>query len=201
MKHSFFFLAIFALGLLIGGLHLFRDVVLLENVINYILYAMMIVVGISIGSDPHLSGHFKWRNLHLLLVPFSVILGTALGMCLYHLFFKFPDILNLFAIGCGMGYYSLSSILITKVSGNTIGMIALLANIFRELTTFVIAPFLAKYIDKMGPVASAGATSSDTTLPVIMKYSGKDYVLISVLNGIVITLLVPVMIALIYGLF
>src|SRR5208337_4557163 len=104
MKNSIFYLTIFVLGLLVGRIGLYDDMARLGDFINYILYGMMAVVGISIGSDQHISGQFKLRNIRLLLVPITVVLGTALGMGIYHLLFPFPDATNLFAIGFGMGY-------------------------------------------------------------------------------------------------
>ena len=103
------------------------------------------------------------------------------------------------AIGAGFGYYSLSSIVISKISGETIGIIALLSNIIREVGTLVLAPVLVKYFGKLAPIASGGATTSDTTLPIIVKYSGKEYALGAIVNGVILTLLVPIIIAFIYA--
>jgi uncharacterized membrane protein YbjE (DUF340 family) len=118
---------------------------------------------------------------------------------LYRVIFSFPNNTDLFAIGAGFGYYSLSSIVITKISGESMGIIALLANIIREVVTLVMAPVFVRYFGKIAPIAAGGATTSDTTLPMILKYSGKEYVFGSVVNGIVLTLLVPIFIAFIYG--
>ena len=199
MKSSLLILIVFAIGLLVGYLQFFQDVSRLGEISTYILFGMMFLVGVSVGCDKNIKSQFKLKNLRILLIPVTVLVGTGLGMVFYHLLFKYPDATNLYAIGSGLGYYSLSSIVITKVSGETMGIVALLANIIREITTLVLAPILAKYFGKLAPIASAGATSSDTTLPIIMKYSGKEYVIISVFNGIILTLLVPVIIAMIYS--
>ena len=63
----------------------------------------------------------------------------------------------------------------------------------------MLTPVLVKYFGKLAPIASGGATTSDTTLPVIMKYSGKEYVLGAVIQGIILTLLVPIIISFIYS--
>jgi len=102
------------------------------------------------------------------------------------------------AIGSGFGYYSLSSIIISKIRNDTLGVMALLANISREIFTLLAAPLLVRYFGKLAPIASGGATSMDTTLPVIAKYSGKEYAVISVFSGVALTILVPFIIALIY---
>ena len=95
------------------------------------------------------------------------------------------------AIGAGFGYYSLSSIFITKISGEALGVVALISNISREIATLLITPLLVKYFGKLAPIASGGATSMDTTLPIITKFVGKEYAIISVFSGIVLTILVP----------
>jgi len=55
-----------------------------------------------------------------------------------------------------------------------------------------------KFFGKLSPIASGGATSMDTTLPVIAKFSGREYAVISVFSGVVLTILVPFIITLIY---
>ena len=61
----------------------------------------------------------------------------------------------------------------------------------REVFTLLFAPLLVAVFGKLAPIASGGATSMDSTLPVVRKFSGKDYALISIYNGTVLTILVP----------
>ena len=200
MKSSLIILSVFIIGLVIGALHILPEIAWIRDVSTWFLYALMFLVGIAIGSDKHIWQQFREINFRILLIPITTIIGTGIGMVLFYMLFSFPKALDIFAIGSGFGYYSLSSILISKVSGETIGIIALLSNIIREISTLVLAPVLAKYFGKLAPIAAGGATTSDTTLPVILKYSGKEYVLGAVIQGIVLTLLVPVFISFIYGL-
>ena len=201
MKGSLLIIGIFFLGILAGYFHLNLSVLLYSDISTYVLYAMMLFVGFSVGSDGNLRKQFRSIKLTILIVPFTVILGTALGMACYHLIFIYPGLSDVYVSGFGLGYYSLSSIIICKISGETIGVIALLVNIIREIITLVCTPLFVRFFGNLAPIAAAGATSSDTTLPVILKFSGKAYVFISVINGIVLTLLVPVIISFIYWLF
>jgi len=84
--------------------------------------------------------------------------------------------------------------LIAQISGETLGVIALLSNIIREITTILITPVLARYCGNLAPIASGGATSMDTTLPIITKFTGKEYAMISVFSGIILTILAPLLI-------
>jgi len=199
MKSSLIILSLFIAGILTGAMHILPEKYFLNEISTYILYVLMFLVGVSIGSDKLVWKQFRDLNFRILIIPLTAIVGTGIGMVLYYILFSFPKPTDVFAIGAGFGYYSLSSIVISKVSGETIGIIALLSNIFREVGTLVLTPVLVKYFGKIAPIASGGATTSDTTLPVILKYSGKEYVLGAVIQGIVLTLLVPLLISLIYS--
>jgi uncharacterized membrane protein YbjE (DUF340 family) len=159
---------------------------------------LLFTVGISLGSDPNffkIIRHFNWR---FLLVPLSIIAGSLGGGSLYFLLSQEHALNDILAISAGFGYYSLSSILISKISGSVVGIIALITNIIRELITLIFAPIMSKKFGKLSIIASGGATSMDTTLPVVVNYSGKEYTIISIFSGVCLSLLVPVIISLIY---
>lgn len=199
MKSSVIILIIFAMGIILGVLHILPETHQMGEISTYTLYILMFIVGVSIGCDKHIWQEFRLMKFRILLIPLTTIVGTGLGLLFYRSLFSFPNNADLFAVGAGFGYYSLSSIVITKLSGESMGIIALLANIIREIATLVLTPVLVKYFGKIAPIAAGGATTSDTTLPIIIKYSGKEYLFGSVVNGIVLTLLVPIIIAFIYG--
>ncbi len=157
----------------------------------YSLYLLMFLAGTSIGSDRESIQILKKINLGFCLVPTSVVCGSLLGAGLAYLFIG-KSFQEGMAVGAGFGYYSLSSIYISANHSESLGVIALLSNIFRELTTLIITPFLVRYVNPLSPVVCAGATSMDTALPVISKFSGKEYVLIALFSGICLTVLVPV---------
>lgn len=199
MKSSLIILSVFITGLVTGALHILPEPAWISSISTWVLYSLMFLVGVAIGSDKHVWKQFREINFKILLIPITTIVGTGIGMVVFHLLFSFPHATDAFAIGSGFGYYSLSSIIISKLSNETIGIIALLSNIIREISTLVLTPLLARYFGKLAPIAAGGATTSDTTLPVILTYSGKEYVLGAVIQGIILTLLVPVFISLIYG--
>ena len=95
------------------------------------------------------------------------------------------------AVGSGFAYYSISSIFITQYRGAELGTVALLANIYREILTLLIAPLLAKVFGPLAPISSGGATTMDTTLPIISQTCGKQYVVVSLFHGFVVDFSVP----------
>ncbi len=198
MIGSIIIILFFAAGVFAGIKGFSLDFLNIDDPSIYALYLLMFLVGIGIGSDANVWNILKKMNLKILLVPFAVIAGTLSGTYICSFFLKDMNALDSMAIGAGFGYYSLSSIIISKIRNETLGVIALLANISREIFTLLATPFLVKYFGKLAPIASGGATSMDTTLPVIAKYSGKEYAVISVFSGVVLTILVPFIITLIY---
>jgi uncharacterized membrane protein YbjE (DUF340 family) len=198
MKGSIIILLFFLIGLIAGisGINLgFENI---DDLSLYALYMLMFFVGIGVGADQRVWETLKKINPKIITVPVIVIVGTISGTFICSFFLKDITALDAMAIGSGFGYYSLSSILISKIRNENLGVIALIANISREIFTLIATPLLVKYFGKIAPIASAGATSMDTTLPVIAKYSGKEYAIISVFSGVVLTILVPSIITVIY---
>ena len=61
-------------------------------------------------------------------------------------------------------------------------------------------PFIAKHFNYYSCIAPAAATSEDTTLPMMMKYTNEETVVLSVINGVLCSAVVPVLIPLCYQL-
>jgi uncharacterized membrane protein YbjE (DUF340 family) len=194
MKSSLFFLSIFLAGGLIAYSGLAPQWMHNENLSTYILYLLMLVVGVGIGSDTEMRRVFAQANVKMILVPLAIILGSLLGAALFSFFLFNISTREAMAVGAGFGYYSLSGILIAEISGEELGVVALLANIFREVLTLTLAPLLVKWFGKYAVIASGGATAMDTTLAVVVRYSGKVMAVVAVFSGLVLSILVPVLV-------
>ncbi|MDA3838207.1 MAG: lysine exporter LysO family protein [Candidatus Delongbacteria bacterium] len=194
MKSSIIIVIFFALGILLGYLIDESIFYVSDDLSTYALHFLLFLIGISIGCDLKVFRIIKKLHYRILFVPLAVIIGTLLGVAAVSVLFEDITLNECLAIGSGFGYYSLSSIYITKVSGEVLGVVALLSNIIREIITLVASPLLVKYFGKLAPIASGGATSMDTTLPIITRYSGKEFAVISVFSGTVLTIIVPFMV-------
>lgn len=201
MKNSLIIVGFFICGIIGSLLGFLPDFLLNSKLSNYALYGLMFFVGVSIGADKNGLSVIRKVKFKILLVPLSVILGTLIGVSVVSIFIKDIGLRESLAIGAGFGYYSLSSIFITKLAGSVMGVIALLSNIMREVTTLLLTPVFVKYFGKLAPIASGGATSMDTTLPVITKFSGVEYAVIAVFSGTVLTILVPFLVTFILTVF
>lgn len=190
-------LTFFAIGILVGMGSLLGQFSSKMDVSLYALYILLFFVGIGIGADRNTWKIVKNVNIKIVLVPLSVVIGTLSFAGVFSFFIPEIGFRDSLAVGSGFGYYSLSSILITQLGNETLGVIALLSNISREIATLLLTPILVKYFGKLAPIASGGATSMDTTLPIIAKFIGKEFAVISIFNGVVLTLIVPFLITLI----
>jgi len=191
MKNSLIILAFFVAGLLLGRFDLLPEQLTETDYSMHALYVLMFLVGIGIGGDKGSWDILKKMNFKIFLVPLSVIIGSLAGAAAIAFLVHDLSPAEAMAVGAGFGYYSLSSIFITELHSNALGVVALLSNVFRELTTLLLAPVIGMIFGKIAPIASGGATAMDTTLPIIVKSSGKEYAMIAVFSGIVLTIIVP----------
>lgn len=195
-------IAIFALILgVLCGLFLFTDniVIMFDSISNITLYILMLSVGVAVGGNKLILKKMREYNLTVLFIPFGIIVGSVIGgfASAFILNMTFADTVS---ISCGLGWYSLSGILVSDLAGAQAGTIAFLSNLFREIISFMIIPIIAKVTNEYTVIAPAGATSEDTTLPMIMKYTREDIVIISVINGMLCSAVVPFIIPMMYNL-
>ena len=191
MKGSLIILSFFATGVLLGIYRFFPQEILNYNISFYVLCMLMFSVGISIGNDPSSFQQFRTLNPRLIFLPLMTIMGTWLGVFAVSFLLKNCTMADCLAVGSGFGYYSLSSILITQCKGIELGTIALLSNIMREVMTLLFAPWMVRYFGKLAPICAGGATTMDTTFPIIVRTSGKEYAIVSIYQGFVMDFTVP----------
>lgn len=191
MRGSFIILGFFVLGLLIGRLDLLYHGLNPDRISTWVIYLLMFLVGVGVGADKKALRALLTINLKIFWIPVGTIAGTLAGMAVLSLFIRQLSVAELMAVGSGFGYYSLSSVIITEMHSAELGVIALLSNVIREIITLLFAPLFMVLFGKLAPIAAGGATSMDTTLPVITQTSGKEFALMALFHGIVLSILVP----------
>ena len=205
MSTGLFFLLCFIVGCLGGGA--FREVMLPEDLSTWLLYGLMFLVGVGMGGRKGLSD--LWRSLRpsALLLPWSSLAFTLLFSAVVVCFLPGLRVWDGLAVSSGMGYYTLSSVLITHLKtpvcgaevAAALGVTALLCNVFRELIAIVAAPWLARRFGPLAPIAAAGSTSMDVSLPFIVRASGPSYVPVALLHGMTIDCTIPFLIPFLAG--
>ena len=145
----------------------------------------------TLGSDTALAGRVRRLDPRLALLPVMTAVGTLAGAALSTLLLPPLTAGDTMAVGAGFGYYSLSSIFIADFRGAELGTVALLCNVMRELFTLLAAPLVARWFGPLAAVSIGGATTFDTTLPIITQSAGKPYAVVSIFHGCVLDFSVP----------
>lgn len=191
MKGTILITAFLIGGVLLGYAGWIPDFIIENECSTYVLYALLFTVGISIGADKELVSKLKGQKPSLLLIPVITIVGSLIGALVVVPFVAGRSVSDCLAVASGFGYYSLSSILITQYKGADLGVVALLSNIIREVSVLVFAPLMVRYFGKLAPICCGGATSMDSTLPIITRVSGNEFVLVAIIHGILVDFSVP----------
>lgn len=191
MKGSLIIVGFFALGIVCGLMHWIPDLNAYGNVSFLTLCALLFSVGITVGNNTTLLKSFTKLNPRLMLLPLMTITGTLAATAIISIALPNRSLTDCLAVGSGFGYYSLSSILITQYRGPELGTIALLANIIREVITLLGAPLMVRWWGPLAPISAGGATTMDTTLPIITRSSGEDFVILSLFHGFLVDFSVP----------
>ncbi len=198
MKGSLIIVGFFVLGIVCGLMHWLPP--LSGNVSFLTLCALLFCVGMTVGHNTELLKSFRHLNPRLMLLPLMTITGTLAATAVASLGLPGRSLTDCLAVGSGFGYYSLSSILITQYRGPDLGTVALLANIIREVITLLGAPLMVRWWGPLTPISSGGATTMDTTLPIITRTSGEDFVILSLFHGFLVDFSVPFLVTFFCGL-
>ncbi len=171
----------------------------LDSVATGVLTLLVFLVGLDIGRNRD-----AWRQAvalgpRLFWVPAAVAGGSLAGAALAGLLLSMP-LKEAVAVGAGFGWYSLSGVLIAGIYSVELGALAFLANVAREIMAFLLIPLLAAPLGKLAAIAPGGATTMDSTLPLISRITDARTALIAFVSGLVLTASVPLLIPFILGL-
>lgn len=162
------------------------------------LCLLLLLVGMDIGRQKNVLTEIRQMGVSTILVPICIAIGSIVGAVVGGYLIGMP-MNESSAIGGGLGWYSISAVLLSDYSSE-VSAIAFLSNVMREVIAILAIPFLAKYIGYMESVAPSGATAMDTTLPIITKYTDSKTAVLAFISGVVLSLLVPILVPLLIGL-
>ena len=164
---------------------------------EWLLYFLMFSVGISVGLHRGIAAGIRQYHVKILLIPVGIIAGSLAGGALCGLLMDYP-VNQAISIAGGLGWYSLAGVSISNLAGAEAGSIAFLSNLMREIGAFFMIPYISRHFNVSTCIAPAAATSEDTTLPMLVRYTNEETVVLSVFNGIICSAAVPVLISLCY---
>lgn len=191
LKGSLVIIAFFVAGCVAGLWAVVPFDVAGSRASTYVLYVLMFCVGVTLGNDTTLAGRVRRLDPRLALLPVMTAVGTLAGAALATPLLQPLGVGDTLAVGAGFGYYSLSSIFIADLRGAELGTVALLCNVMRELFTLLAAPLVARWFGPLAAVSIGGATTFDTTLPIITQAAGKPYAVVSIFHGCMLDFSVP----------
>jgi len=181
------------LGLLPGAL-----VAASGEITRWALSLLLVWIGYDIGRDRAALRRLFTADRYALLVPVGTVLGTlAGGWCAAWV--TGLGTRQALAVSAGFGWYSLSAVLIADAGLPDLGSVAFLANVLRELLAIGLIPVVARRLGPYVAVAPGGATTMDTTLPLIERYAGDAAALVGFVNGFALSALVPLLVPLLLG--
>lgn len=99
-----------------------------------------------------------------------------------------------------MGWYSFSAIELAKIDAN-LGVLAFLANVFRELLAILLILFIAKYLGGYEAISCAGAPAMDSLLPFINRNTLASMAIVSFYSGLIITFVIPILLPFLISIF
>ncbi|MDX9898417.1 MAG: lysine exporter LysO family protein [Spirochaetia bacterium] len=167
-------------------------------VTGWVLNALLFMIGLQFAQSG-LSLRSAFVRIDTVLVPTATLVGTLAGGLLVAFVFKLSVGKGL-ALSAGFGWYTLSGVIISDLGDAALGSAAFLANMARESLAFILIPLFATTRRPYIAIGIAGATAMDVTLPLIEQCVGPESVPVSFTSGALLSLLVPVLVPLFYGL-
>lgn len=166
-----------------------------DYILDIGLCLLLFFVGIDIGKNKEVLDKIKKIGFRVLLVPVMIIIGSILGSILAGFILGLP-VNEAGAVGAGLGWYTLSSMMLATYSSK-LSALAFISNVTREIIALLLIPFIAKYIGDIESIAPAGATSMDTSLPLIASSTNPQTAIIAFISGVIVSTSVPVLVSVI----
>jgi len=160
-----------------------------DYVFNGALIVLLFVMGLVCGLDKESVSKMRKTGLKILVIPLAVALGSVAGGAVGALGLGL-DVVKTMTVTAGYGWYTLAGPLVGKLFDAQWGTLGFAVNFLRELVTIATISLTAR-IDKYAPIALGGATTMDTTLPVIIRYCGSDSLMAAFSSGFTLSIIAP----------
>jgi uncharacterized membrane protein YbjE (DUF340 family) len=169
--------------------NVFANVWISDYVFTASLMLLLFVMGLAFGIDKESITKLRQTGPRILIIPLSTALGSICAGAIGGLILGISPIASA-TVSAGYGWYTLAGPMVWQIFGAEWGALGFATNFLREILTIITAPVMRR-VDKYAPIASGGATSMDTTLPIIVRYSGSDVLVASFASGFILTAVAP----------
>jgi uncharacterized membrane protein YbjE (DUF340 family) len=160
-----------------------------DYVFNFSLILLLFLMGLTFGGDEEATAKLRKIGAGVLIIPASAALGTLTGGFVGGIILN----VNVFAsmgVCAGFGWYTLAGPLAGQLFGMEWGALGFAVNLLRELITVITTP-IARKMGRDVPIAMGGATTMDTTLPIIVHYCGRETLIPAFTSGFILTIASP----------
>jgi len=185
---------VFILTLVVGWVvGAFTRIPIVGNAVEPELMVLASVVGLSTGRVITLRSIAAGGRVGL-MASLAALIGSSLtGLALSRLLGVGLNVS--LAVALGMGWYTFTGPTVALYAGPYYGLLAFLTNFLREQLTYVVVPFMPGSPEAL--ISVGGATTMDDTLPVYVSVLGRDYSVASISNGLLLTVVVPIVVPLV----
>lgn len=182
--------------------------VLLRSIINpsvtdlfftIALIVLYICVGISQGANKEVFVYIKLIGFKIILIPAAILFGSLVGGIVSGIILRLPLYISTTA-AAGMSFYSITGAYMTQQYGIETGTYGFIVNIMREFLTVLTMPLLIK-ISPGALIAGGAAGDMDTMLAPITKFVGIRLSLVTLLTGMILTFVVPILLPIVSTIF
>jgi uncharacterized membrane protein YbjE (DUF340 family) len=160
-----------------------------DQLFTLALIALLFVFGFSFALDKAAVEEIRKTGIRIFVFPLLVAFGSLVGGLVAGLVLQMSLCATL-AVSSAYGWYTLAGPMLGQLLDEKWGTIGFTANFLRELITIISVPLLVK-VDRLAPIASGGGTSMDTTLGVLVRYCGKDTLIMCFSSGLILSILAP----------
>ncbi|HPC38282.1 MAG TPA: lysine exporter LysO family protein [Exilispira sp.] len=159
--------------------------IVINSISEKVLYALLLFVGMDLGRNFLILKKQKLK-INSIFLPVESIAITFISSFFFSFVFGKKLIDGMIIYG-GLGWYSLSSVLLSVKGLTTLSIYSFIHNVFREVIAIISSPIVAR-LDPNLPILIGGATSMDVMLPFVQKYSGHIFTLASFYSGMICSL-------------
>lgn len=192
MKHVVVIATLFTIGVLLGFLN--ESIVEVSFALNALLYSLIFIIGALVVLEIRSIEVIALSLKSALMLAASTVIGSALGGIAVGALIE-GSLKPYLAVALGMGWYTFTGPFLS-ITDNYWGLLGFTSNVLREAATFIIYPLLAKKFS-IEAISIGGATTMDTTLPVIARYGGEKAALAALVHGFILTLVIPILVPLV----
>lgn len=163
------------------------------NMLTASLCMLLVTIGMDIGIDGTLGQNFRSAGWRVLLFPFvsmgAMLIGSALASLVLPM-----SLQDAACVGSGFAWYSLAPAMLAEYS-TRVSAISFMHNVFREILGILLIPPVALKVGYIECYSLPGSVSMDVALPVIERATSGDVAVYSFINGVILSMSVPVLVS------